>query len=368
MVGFTGEYIMKKLLLPILMLISIIFGALPVTACADSSVDTSADDAFSQKVDGILKKKSLSGSFLVVKNGQPIYQTNRGYADHSTSVYNNRNTTFEIDSVQKSMTAAMIMKEVQNNNLSLFDTLSDFYPEIPGSSKITIRQMLDMTSGLTMRGNVGPDSVMSDTEIIDSDIGNIRFSKLMYNKWNYQAINYNLLSGILEKITGKSYKKLFTETFIKKLNLKHTIFAYDTKPNIEKAVGYSNINPLSSKLDYKNAFDTKKAYQFDEMGTGQIYMNASDLYKVEKYIMSGSLLTAKSRQQLFTPGSQSTYGGGMYHGTNENFANGWGYGYQTVVRLSDNGKNGVIALQNYQRVTADIKPIVKQVYGMIDSE
>jgi len=367
-VGFTGEYIMKNLLLPILMLFAVTFGSLPVTACADSSVDTSADDAFSQKVDNLLSKKGYSGTLLVIKDGKPIYQTSRGYANHSTSVYNNKNTTFEIDSVQKSMTAAMIMKEVQKNNLSLSDTLSQFYPEIPGSSKITIRQMLDMTSGLTLRGNVGPDNVMSDANIINSDIDNIKFSRLLYNKWNYSAVNYNLLSGILEKISGKSYRKLFTETFVKKLNLKHTIFAYDEKPSLQKANGYSNIDPLSSKLDYRNAFNTRRAYEFDEMGTGQIYMNAHDLYKVEKYIMAGSMLTKSSRQQLFTPGSVSTYGGGMYHATNDNFANGWGYGFQTVVHMSDNGKNGVIVLQNYQRVAADIKPIAKQVYGMIDSE
>ncbi|KRN97698.1 Beta-lactamase class C related penicillin binding protein [Companilactobacillus kimchiensis] len=381
-VGFTGEYIMKKVILPMLMLFSIILGTLPSTVYAaddsddfdssvnsSSAVDTSADSELSQDIDSLLNKKGYSGTILVIKDGKPIYQTSRGYANFSNSAFNNENTTYEIDSVQKSMTAAMIMKEVQKKKLSLSDKLSEFYPDIPGSKKITIRQMLDMTSGLVMNGgSVGPDRIMSDPDIIDSDIDNIKFSKLLYKKWNYSAVNYNLLSGILEMVTGNSYRKLFTDSFIKKLNLKHTIFAYDEKPNIQKANGYNNIDPLSARLDYKNAFYTKRSFEFDELGTGQIYMNARDLYKVEKYISTGSMLTKKSRKILYKRGSVSTYGGGLYHGTDDNFANGWGYGFQTVMHISNNGKNAVIFLENYERLAADAKPIAKQVYGMINND
>ncbi|GEO78223.1 Beta-lactamase class C related penicillin binding protein [Companilactobacillus mindensis DSM 14500] len=356
---------MKKILLPILMLFSITLGSAPSTVYADSSVDTTADTELNQNINYMLNKKGYSGTLLVVKDGKMVYQTSRGFADFANGVSNDADTTYEIDSVQKSMTAAMIMKQVQKKKLRLTDKLHEFYPEIPGSKKITIRQMLDMTSGLSLKGNIGPDRVMSDADIIDTDIGNIKFSNLMYNKWNYSAINFNLLSGILEQITGKSYRKLFTETYIKKLKLKNTIFAYDDKPSIQKAVGYSNIDPISANLDYRNALYTKKSFEFDELGTGQVYMSAYDLYKVEKYIMTGSMLTKKSRAKLFTPGSISTYGGGLYHGNNDNFANGWGYGFQTVVHMSDDGQNAVIVLQNYERLAADIKPTAKQIYQMI---
>lgn len=359
---------MKKIFLPILMSFSLVLGTMPATALADDTVDSTADSNFSQQVDSLLNNKGYSGTLLVVKNGKPIYQTSRGYSNFSNATYNDENTAYEIDSVQKSMTAAMIMKEVQKGKLKLSDKLSKFYPSIPGSKKITIRQMLDMTSGLVMNGNVGPDKIMSDPDIIDADINNIKFSRLSYNKWNYQPVNFNLLSGILEQVTGKSYRRVFEHTFVKKLGLKHTIFAYDNRPGLQKASGYNNIDPLSSRLDYKNAFYTKRSFEFDELGTGQIYMSAKDLYKVENYILTGSLLTKKSRKTLFTPGSVSTYGGGMYHGTNDNFANGWGYGFQTVVHISNDGKDAVIVLENYSRIAADIKPTAKQIYQMIKSE
>lgn len=361
---------MKKLFLPMLMLFSLLVGAVPTTvqAASASPVDSSADSDLSQNINNLLDKKGYSGSLIVVKNGEVVFQTSRGYANYSDGIYNDPNTAFEIDSVQKSMTAAMIMKEVQKKRLKLTDKLSKFYPQIPGSKKITIRQMLDMTSGLILKGNVGPDKVMSDSDILDDDINNIKFSKLFYDKWNYSPINYNLLSGVLEQVTGKSYRKLFEKNFVKKLKLKHTIFAYEDNPGIQKAVGYSNLDPLSARLDYRNAFYTKRFFEFDELGTGQIYMSAYDLYKVEKYIMTGSILTEKSRKKLFVPGSISTYGGGMYHAQNDNFANGWGYGFQTVMHISDDGETGVFALQNYQRLAADIKPTAKQIYQMVTNE
>lgn len=365
MVGFTGEYIMKKIILPIFMLFSIILAIIPTTVLADGTVDSTAGDAFGQEVDSLLNKKGYSGTLLVIKDGKPIYQTSRGYSNFADGVFNDDNTAYEIDSVQKSMTAALIMKEVQKGRLKLSDKLHKFYPNIPGSKKITIKQMLDMTSGLVMIGDVGPQRVMSDEDILAADIDNIRFSKLSYKKWNYQPVNFNLLSGILEQITGKSYRKLFTKTFIKKLDLKNTIFAYDERPDVQKASGYNNVDPLSARLDYKNAFYTKRSFEFDELGTGQIFMSARDLYKVEKYILTGSLLTKKSKKELFKPGSVSTYGGGLYHGKDDNFANGWGYGFQTVFHMSNNGKNAVIVLQNYSRLAADIKPTAKQIYQML---
>jgi len=219
-----------------------------------------------------------------------------------------------------------------------------------------------------LSGNVGPDRILPDSDILDEDINNIAFSNLLYNKWDYSPVNFNLLSGILEQVTGKSYRKLFEDSYIKKLKLKHTIFAYENTPSVQKASGYTNLDPLSIRLDYKNAFYTKRSFEFDELGTGQIFMSARDLYKVEKYIISGPMLTKKSRAKLFTPGSVSTYGGGFYHKQDDNFANGWGYGYQTVIRMSSDGKNAVMVLQNYQRLAADIKPAVKQMYQMINDD
>ncbi|WP_125763531.1 serine hydrolase domain-containing protein [Companilactobacillus hulinensis] len=322
---------------------------------------------FDKTVTALLMGKNFSGTILVMRKGKVLYENSMGYSNYAKGKFNTEHTSYEIDSVQKALTAAMIMKQVEKGKLSLNDKLHKFYPEIKGSKKITIRQMLDMTSGLMMPTQIGPNQVMSDDNILKADIEKLHFSNAYYNRWLYSPINFNLLSGILEKVTGKSYRYMFTKTYIKKLHLKHTIFAYDKSPHIDKAAGYSNIDPLSAKADYRNAFRTNKFYTYDELGTGQVYMSAEDLYKAENYIVAGKMLTKKSRKELFKSGSKSSYGGGFYNRKHKKFANGWGYGFQSVIHISNDGKDSVVVLENYQRLAADIKPTVVQIYNMLNN-
>ncbi|WP_334328931.1 serine hydrolase domain-containing protein [Companilactobacillus sp. HBUAS59699] len=340
------------------------------TTSANESTDTSQNidqDEFASRVDSLLTQKDFSGTILVIKDGRVLYETSRGYSNFGKKQMNTEHTAYEIDSVQKSLTAALLMKQVQKGKLKLSDKLSKFYPSVPGSKKITLRQMLDMKSGLIMANQIGPASVMSDDHILNNDIKKLHFSRLYYNRWFYSPINYNLLSGVLEKVTGKSYRYLFTRTYIDKLDLKNTIFAYDESPQVDKAAGYSNVDPLSPKANYHNFFRTNRYYTYDELGTGQVYMSAMDLYKAEHYIVAGKMLTKESKKELFKAGTSSLYGGGFYNGNDNKFANGWGYGFQTVIHISDNGKNSVIVLENYQRLAADIKPTASQIYSMVNN-
>lgn len=74
------------------------------------------------------------------------------------------------------------------------------------------------------------------------------------------------------------------------------------------------------------------------------------------------MLTKQSRQTLFIPASISTYGGGFYNNHQSHSANGWGYGFQSVVHISDDGQTAVVIMSNYQRLAADIKPMASQIY------
>ncbi|MFC6323503.1 serine hydrolase domain-containing protein [Companilactobacillus baiquanensis] len=358
---------MKKIIITLLVIVlGISFNATTVQADVVKA-DIVNSDSFDKQVNQMLDQKNFSGTILVVRNGKVLYSTSKGYADKDNKYKNKDNTSYEIDSIQKSLTAALIMKQVELGNLALSDKLSKFYPSVPGSHKITIRQMLDMKSGLILPGDIGPQKVLSDQSIISSDIKRIRFSRALYNNWYYSPINFNLLSGVLEKVTGQSYRHLFYESYIKQLNLKQTEFAYSHYlKSADKSTGYTNIDPISGASSYGHPFNITKFETFDELGTGQVFMSAHDLYKVENYILAGNMLTAASREELFVPASVSNYGGGFYNTYNDHFANGWGYGFQGIVHLSSDGKNAVIVLSNYSRISDDLKPTAKSIFKMVN--
>ena len=84
-----------------------------------------------------INRLGIKGSVLVTSNMKPVlnYATN-----------NSTDTSYLINSVQKSMTAAMVMREVQKGKLSLKDKLSKYYPNVAGAQKVRISNLLDMTS------------------------------------------------------------------------------------------------------------------------------------------------------------------------------------------------------------------------------
>ncbi|WP_300560050.1 serine hydrolase domain-containing protein [Companilactobacillus sp.] len=321
------------------------------------------DPDFNRKVDALLKKNNFCGSVLVMEDGKPLYTKSVGYANKSQKIKNNSNMTYEIDSIQKNLTAGLIMKLVEQGKINLNDHLNKYFPNIPGGNLITLRQMLDMKSGLVLPGN-GPKKVLPDNKIVDSDIGSITFSKVMLNKWQYSPINFVLLARIVEKVTHKTYKQVFTKEYIDKLHLKQTTFAYGSSHGVNKAQGYTNRNPLSPDLNYHNPYITKPFETRDELGTGQVFMSPHDLFKLENYIVSGNMLTKESRQILFVPASISTYGGGFYNNHASHSANGWGYGFQSVVHISDDGQTAVVVMSNYQRLANDNKPMASQIHSL----
>ena len=72
-----------------------------------------------------INRLGIKGSVLVTSNMKPVlnYATN-----------NSTDTSYLINSVQKSMTAAMVMREVQKGKLSLKDKLSKYYPNVAGDN------------------------------------------------------------------------------------------------------------------------------------------------------------------------------------------------------------------------------------------
>ena len=88
------------------------------------------------------------GNISLFKDGKEIYRRSYGYANLETKAKNNAGTRFRIGSISKTFTAVIIMKLIENKQLSLDTKLSTFYPQLESADKITIRQLLQHRSGI----------------------------------------------------------------------------------------------------------------------------------------------------------------------------------------------------------------------------
>jgi CubicO group peptidase (beta-lactamase class C family) len=96
------------------------------------------------------QKGIFSGIVIISHEGKEIYFKQLGFADWQTKRALNKNTLFNIGSLNKQFTKEIIHQLIKEGKLSYDDTLSkylDFSP-IGAGNRITIQQLLDMKAGL----------------------------------------------------------------------------------------------------------------------------------------------------------------------------------------------------------------------------
>ena len=300
--------------------------------------------------------KQFIGTILVVKNGQPLFEHAYGYTNYQLRLPNHCQTSYPIASLQKAFTAALIMQQVKKHRLSLQDTLDKFYPQIPDSERITIQQMLDMTSGLY---NVAKFNhhLHSDQVAINFYVNHVRVKAI--GKWNYQAVNYHLLAGILTQITHQSYQQLVDDNIIKPLRLRQTTFMFD---KVMLMRSYANKN---TKRLYIQPIKPTKYLVYSELGTGNMMSNVNDLYTFENALITGQLLGKNTTQQLYNT-QRLTYTGGLYphRRDQQRYYTSYGLlqGYWGGVVISQNGQDAVIVLSNRYNNWMGVKKLYQQLF------
>ncbi|WP_314060435.1 serine hydrolase domain-containing protein [uncultured Vagococcus sp.] len=299
------------------------------------------------------------GSVLVIKNNQIVLEKGYGYADKSEERLNDPTTEFMIASVQKAYTAVLIMTLIENGLLTMDTPLSNFYPNIPNSNQITIKSLLNMTSGLQIKGFNSQSGSEEDT--INYALNNATYSPL--TKWNYSPVNYTLLAGIIRQLSGQSYQDYFTSQIITKLNLQQTGFYQNFYANPKHAVS------SDSKSDpYLNPIKTADSTFASETGTGNAYSSTGDMFTFIQALLDGKLITKNSLTELWTRPKLAfdyTYAAGFYH--NEQSINGHGVlvGFEPTLAFSPDGSTGIITFSNYIYPKSANANLTKEIFKLL---
>ncbi|MGM0218157.1 serine hydrolase domain-containing protein [Enterococcus sp. AZ126] len=312
---------------------------------------------FAKELNQKLEDIQFVGTALIIHNGQIILKKGFGYANFSESRLNNSQSTFQIGSIQKAFTAALISQQIQAKKLSLDDTLDQFYPTVPDSKKITIRQLLSMTSGLQQK--IKPTIMMSDEDFVQFAISNATMSD--YGKYRYEAVNYSILVGILEQLTGVSYRTLFTRTFIHELKLSHTCFYNDFVKSTNRTYAYeksNNKNVASEIKDNNLTFD-------QEVGTGNVGMTVDDLYSFYSDLFEGKIIDQQTINELWTPETEAKYMGGLYNFSTYIKGHGNEAGFESNSMISKDRKNAVILLSNQYPKNKSHSEVVSSIFNLL---
>ncbi|WP_300662409.1 serine hydrolase domain-containing protein [Fluviicola sp.] len=165
------------------------------------------------------------GSLIISKNGKELYHRDFGQAA-VPKLKHDQHTKYQIGSITKTYTAVLIFQLIESGRLSLDDKLEKFFPEMPGASEITLKQMLNHTSGLGdyVWNEKDPNWLLkkvSEQQILDE----IKRQGLAFKpgeKQEYSNSAYYLLANIAEKVYQKNYGILIQEQICQPLGLKNT--------------------------------------------------------------------------------------------------------------------------------------------------
>jgi len=257
---------------------------------------------------------------LVARDGNILFSHGYGFADREKQIPATPETQFRIGSVTKQFTAAAILRLQEEGKLSINDPLAKYFPDYPGGSKITLRQLLNHTSGLhDYTGH--PDFFSRVTKPITPDDLVAWFQDdppdfTPGSQFSYCNTGYVLLGQIVEKVSGLSRDKFLQEQFFGPLGMHDTGIWHNTNPPAHGAKGYSFVPKASGGKQLVPALDWDMSWAG---GAGDIYSTVDDLWHWTQALQGGRVLSVQSLRDMDTPanvpkkdGINFEYGMGLY--------------------------------------------------------
>jgi D-alanyl-D-alanine carboxypeptidase len=262
------------------------------------------------------------------------------------------NDRYRIASVTKPFVATVVLQLVSEGRLSLGDSVERWLPGlVPNGAAITIRQLLNHTSGLF---DYTEDPAWSDTLIASPSRRWAPRELLPFalshpplfapgTNWSYSNTNYVLLGFVIEAVSGKGVAEVLQERLFGPLALRSTTFPTDLESDGHFAHGYVGLlGPLIDSSILSPTF----AY-----AAGEIVSNAADVTKFFAALLRGRLLPAAQLKAMKTGSAVTgTYGLGLMI-TSTRCGKAFGHdgdfpGWRNITLAKADGRRVAVAMVN----------------------
>lgn len=137
----------------------------------------------------------FNGVILLTKDSSVIFSKAIGYADLENKLTLDLNHQFVIGSISKQITAVLVLKAYEKEQLKLSDKIQKYLKDInqPWAKEVSIHHLLTHTHG-----------IKAINEPLEFEQG---------SEFKYSQLGYELLAQILKKVTNKSFQALSMELF-----------------------------------------------------------------------------------------------------------------------------------------------------------
>jgi len=212
-------------------------------------------------------------------------------------------TAFELGSVTKMYTGALVLSLAAEGRLRLEDPLARWFPEVPGAEAITVRHLLNHTHGLhdpLQEPDFVPSVLAEPTrswtlEDVLARMGEPHFEP--GDGWRYSNTGFHLLGAIVEEITTSSFGAALRACLLNSPGLGSTWYGAEDPEDLPVAAAY--IDPSGSgEPQPVSLFMPWTAFRTSAGPAGAVVAKAGDAARFLHRLATGSLLTRESWDEM----------------------------------------------------------------------
>ena len=237
--------------------------------------DGSVIDKINDYLSDATAKAHFSATSITVVNKTDVLLSKSYGSCESTD------TPFLLGSVSKSFTALCIMQLVEQGKIDLDTSIGTYLPNATDGDKITVRQLLNHTSGLGEHQNLDNYKIVGKQGV-----------------HTYANVNYSLLGKIIEAVSDQSYESYVTENVFRPLNMSNSAATLEESVRNGLIDGYENWFGVNVKT--KPKFSTQ-SNAWISVPAGYLTASTSDLGKyLQMYLNGGQgIISRESLDKMF---------------------------------------------------------------------
>lgn len=236
----------------------------------------------------------------VAVGDQVVWTQGFGAADVEQQVPARPESVLRIASISKPITAVAVMQLVERGLVSIEDPIQKYVPSFPRKpqGEIRLRHLLTHTSGIRhYRGS--EFSLAESFPTFDRAIAIFRNDPLEFapgERYLYSTYGYNLLQGVIESVTGRSFDEYLRVYVFAPAGMAST---YLERP--QEIVRYRARQYVRgpSPLSWMNAPYVDLSVKW---AGGGLIATAADIARFDIALNQGRLLRPDTLERMYTPG------------------------------------------------------------------
>ncbi|WP_435215229.1 serine hydrolase domain-containing protein [Streptomyces sp. bgisy034] len=281
----------------------------PPSSCSARAVEAASPDgpdvrALCAALAGLPDQDATAA--LIRVGGKGSWHGAAGVRDMRTGAPVLENARFRAGSTTKIVTSAIVLHLAAEGRISLDGTVQQYLPGLltEDFAPITVRQLLNFTSGLQPGASLGEDvdggyphrfETLTAEEVVAASVAKGPDPDHAPGEFQrYGNIHYTVLGLLIEKVTGDSYAHQAAVRIFRPLGMRHSSFPAGPDPRIH--------GPHNRGYDWIDGrlVDVTEWNMSDRFAAGDLISTTADLERLLFALFRGQVVPEPQLTEMFT--------------------------------------------------------------------